>query len=58
MPKENDSTQRTESLRHIVCPYCGYRMPITYGDNAVAKDVWVRCKGKHCKKLFEIELTK
>lgn len=40
----------------IKCPYCGYIMPITYDLTAKCKGVYVRCKGKKCKKVFEIKI--
>lgn len=42
--------------KQIVCPYCGYRMPIYYGEKATSDDIWVKCKNKHCKKEFEIKI--
>lgn len=40
----------------VECPHCGYKMPITIGKDAKSQDVWVRCKGRKCKKLFEIKI--
>ncbi|MEG2020958.1 MAG: hypothetical protein RR087_04230 [Oscillospiraceae bacterium] len=42
-------------MQKVKCPFCGYKMPITYDCDAVSKGVFVRCKGKKCKKIFEIE---
>lgn len=42
----------------LTCPYCGYRMPIEMGQEAVAKQIYVRCKGRNCKKKFEIKVGK
>lgn len=44
-------------LQKVKCPYCGYEMPLTYSENAVCKDVFIRCKGRNCKKVFEIKLN-
>lgn len=41
-------------LEKIKCPYCGYEMPIYKAEKAVCKGVFVRCKGRGCKKMFEI----
>lgn len=38
----------------VRCPYCGYIMPIQYDDNAICRGVFIRCKGRHCKKEFEL----
>lgn len=42
----------------VKCPHCGYEMPITYDPNtAVCKGLKIRCKGRNCKKLFEIKIN-
>lgn len=43
-------------MKKIKCPFCGYEMPVKYGKNAVCRGVWVRCKGRGCKKEFEIKI--
>lgn len=43
--------------RKVKCPYCGYEMPVTYGDNAVCKGVFLRCKGRNCRKVFEVKIN-
>lgn len=43
-------------LKQVVCPYCGYRMPVFYGEKAVAKEIYMTCKGKKCKKQFEVRI--
>lgn len=43
-------------MKKIKCPYCGYEMPIFCDKNSVATNIWVRCKGRNCKKMFEIRL--
>lgn len=40
----------------IVCPYCGYKMPVFAGENALCHGIWVRCKGRKCSKDFEIKI--
>lgn len=42
----------------IKCPHCGYEMPLTYEKDANCKGVFVRCKGRKCKKIFEIQIGK
>lgn len=44
-----------KSLDKVACPHCGYKMPIFLGPSAVSYDVWVRCKGRNCGKVFEIK---
>ncbi len=41
----------------IKCPYCGYVMPVTFDRTAQCKGVYIRCKGKSCKKIFEIKIN-
>lgn len=40
----------------VICPNCGYKMPIRKGKKAQSIDIWVKCKGKDCKKEFEIKI--
>lgn len=42
--------------RKVKCPYCGYEMPLTYTEKAVCRGVFIRCKGRSCKKIFEIRI--
>lgn len=44
----------TVNHKKILCPYCGYSMPLYYTDDSTARGVFVRCKGRNCKKMFEI----
>lgn len=44
-------------LEKVKCPYCSYKMPVFIRKNAVCRGVFVQCKGRNCKKIFEI-LTK
>lgn len=43
-------------FKKIICPYCGYQMPVMYLPEAQAKGIYVRCKGRNCKQLFEIKI--
>ena len=51
----NEKEQLT--MMQVKCPYCGYRMPVFYEDDAMSKDVHIVCKGRNCRKLFEIRIT-
>lgn len=42
--------------RKVQCPYCGYKMPLAYSRRAVCQGVFIRCKGRNCKKVFEIKI--
>ena len=42
----------------VKCPFCGYEMPIMYDrEKAEAKGIFVKCKGRQCKKEFEIKIN-
>lgn len=41
----------------VRCPYCGYEMPIYYEATSSAKQLYTRCKGRNCKKEFEIKIN-
>lgn len=43
-------------LNKVRCPYCGYEMPVFYEKGAAARGVYLRCKGRACKRIFEIKL--
>ena len=48
---------KTENFIKVKCPYCGYEMPIKYTQKAaVCFGVFVRCKGRQCKREFEIKI--
>ena len=40
----------------LKCPFCGYEMPVYLAPDAKCAGVFVRCKGRNCKKLFEIRV--
>ena len=40
----------------IICPFCGYAMPIERDINAVCKGLYVKCKARNCGKEFEIRI--
>lgn len=45
-------------MEKVKCPYCGYGMPLAYDKTAVCRGLYIRCKGRNCKKLFEIKIDK
>lgn len=47
-----------KELKKIKCPYCGYEMPVFAAPKAVSAGIFVRCKGRNCKKMFEVKLPK
>ena len=38
----------------VICPYCGYRLPISYSSNSNCKEILVNCKGRSCKRSFNL----
>lgn len=44
--------------RKVKCPYCGYEMPLWVAEHGHAEGIFVRCKGRKCKKIFEIKIPK
>jgi transcription elongation factor Elf1 len=45
-------------MKKVKCPFCGYEMPILYDDKkSIAKGIFIRCKGRNCKKEFEININ-
>lgn len=41
----------------ILCPHCKCPTPIMADENAVCRGIYVKCKGAHCKKEFEIKIN-
>ena len=42
----------------VACPYCGYRMPVFHDEDAFSNGVYLRCKGRNCKRKFEIKINR
>ncbi len=42
----------------VTCPVCGYEMPIRYSQQAECKGVFVSCKGRNCRCIFEVKIEK
>lgn len=40
----------------VQCPVCGYKMPVSYGEEAECKGVMVPCKGRNCHVVFELKI--
>lgn len=54
MPTPVNARGKSEKVR---CPYCGYEMPIFVRPGAICRGITVKCKGKHCRKEFEIKVN-
>ena len=46
---DNKALQVLKSVKNVVCPYCGYKLPIVYDKDTVVKNLLVTCKGRQCK---------
>lgn len=42
--------------KRVKCPKCGYSMPMTYDETSECKGVYVPCKGRNCKTIFELKI--
>lgn len=40
----------------VRCPYCGYKMPVFYDESAEGRGIHVACKGRSCKRVFELRI--
>ena len=47
-----DKDERTQ----VECPRCGYKIPLLYDGTAESKGVFVTCKGRNCKHVFEVKI--
>nr|DAL84814.1 MAG TPA: cysteine-rich protein [Caudoviricetes sp.] len=47
-----------QQLKRVKCPFCGYEMPV-YFDPLWSKcrGVYIQCKGRGCKRRFEININ-
>lgn len=43
-------------IEKIKCPYCGHEQAVQADKNAVCRGLWMRCKARHCGKVFEIHI--
>lgn len=44
----------SDNRERVICPVCGYKMPIFYDHDAKCSGVYVKCKGRDCGKIIEI----
>lgn len=47
-----------QEQQKVKCPFCGYEMPVWYGDQARCQGVQLKCKRKECRKEFEVVIDK
>lgn len=44
--------------KRVICPFCGYAMPVFFGNNSQCSALKMQCKGRKCRKTFEIKIEK
>lgn len=47
---------RDEKLAKVKCPHCGHEQNVFFKEDAVCNGVFLRCKARHCREIFEIKL--
>lgn len=55
MPEGNKEKSKVKSK--VACPYCGYEMPVFFDENTRCTGLYMRCKGRGCRKEFEIKIN-
>lgn len=53
--EENKEKRQVKSK--VACPYCGYEMPVFFDEDARCTGLYIRCKGRGCRKEFEIKIN-
>ncbi len=43
-----------DTMKKVLCPFCGYRMPLTVLPGAECEGLRMRCKNKKCRREFEV----
>lgn len=54
MESENNQAQKRPWFVKVRCPACGYIMPVSYTEDAECHGIYVSCKGRNCKNIFEV----
>lgn len=53
---DNKALQVLKSVKNVVCPFCGYKLPIVYDKDTTVKNLLVSCKGRQCKESFILNI--
>ena len=43
--------------KKVKCPECGHEQNVFFDKSASCRGVFLRCKARHCKKIFELRLN-
>lgn len=46
-----------ENMEKVRCPYCGHRQNIFVSVDVSCRGVFLRCKARHCGKVFELRIN-
>lgn len=41
-------------MKKVICPFCGYKMPIFFEKHSLCVGITVKCKGRRCGKIFPL----
>ncbi len=41
----------------VRCTYCGHKHNVFYTKNAYCKGLYIRCKARHCGRIFEVKIN-
>ena len=52
------SFNKKDEMNSVICPYCGYRLPLKYNKTSNVTGISVKCKGRNCKKEFILLISK
>lgn len=39
-------------MNQIICPYCGYKLPLFLTTSSNMNSISIKCKGRQCSKIF------
>lgn len=41
----------------VRCTYCGHKQNVFYDKTASCKGLYMRCKARHCGRIFEVKIN-
>lgn len=45
-----------QEKKKVICPYCGHPVNVFKEDDAKCRGVFLKCKNRECKKVFELKI--
>lgn len=46
-----------KNMEKVRCPYCGHKQNIFISEDALCKGIFIPCKARHCRELFELRIN-